>query len=101
MEAGALDVFTTAIGMKKNRPGILLTVLCRQESANEFAELIFANTTTIGIRMSCEDRFILERHGDEIMTEYGRIKAKVSEGYGVKRVKPEYEDIAGVLRKNP
>ena len=101
LEAGALDVFTTAIGMKKNRPGILLTVLCRQESANEFAELIFANTTTIGIRMSCEDRFILERHGDEIMTEYGMIKAKVSEGYGVKRVKPEYEDIAGVLRKNP
>ncbi|MCR5210404.1 MAG: nickel pincer cofactor biosynthesis protein LarC [Lachnospiraceae bacterium] len=100
LNAGALDVFTTAIGMKKNRPGVLLTVLCREESVNEFAELIFANTTTIGIRMSIEDRFILERHGDEIMTEYGRIRTKVSEGYGVRKVKPEYEDIAGALRNN-
>ena len=50
--------------------------------------------------MTKEDRFILERRGDEMMTEYGRIRTKISEGYGVKRVKPEYDDIAAVLNNN-
>ncbi len=99
MDAGALDVFTTAIGMKKGRPGIMLTVLCRTSYKEKFAKLIFENTTTIGIRYLEESRFILKRSEDMAHSRFGDVRMKVSEGYGVKRAKPEYDDIAGIADK--
>ena len=100
MKEGALDVFTTPVGMKKNRPGILITCLCRPEDKEKFAKLIFENTTTIGIRYCLKDRFILERHEETVTTKYGDVKVKISEGFGVKKVKPEYDDISGLIGRD-
>ena len=96
MDAGALDVFTTAIGMKKGRPGIMLTCLCRTADKDKFARLIFENTTTIGIRYLEESRYILKRSEENVNSKFGSVRMKISEGYGVKRVKPEYDDIAKI-----
>ena len=99
MNEGALDVFTTPIGMKKNRPGILLTVLVKPEEKDRFARLIFENTTTIGIRYILKDRFILNRKTEEVSTKLGKARIKISEGYGTVKAKPEYEDAAGIADK--
>ena len=96
MDAGALDVYTTAIGMKKGRPGIMLTCLCRISEKDRFAKLIFENTTTIGIRYLEESRYILKRSEETVNSKFGEVRMKVSEGYGVKRAKPEYDDIARI-----
>ena len=96
MKEGALDVFTTPVGMKKNRPGILITCLCRPEDKEKYAKLIFENTTTIGIRYTLKGRFILDRHEETVTTKYGDVKVKISEGYGVKKVKPGYDDVSGI-----
>ena len=96
MKQGALDVFTTPVGMKKNRPGILITCICRPSEKEKFARLIFENTTTIGIRYSLKDRFILDRHEETVTTKYGEVKIKISEGFGVKKIKPGYDDISGI-----
>lgn len=96
MESGALDVFTTSVYMKKNRPGILFTVLVKLEDKEKFAKLIFENTTTIGIRFSEMERFKLARREEKVMTKYGEVSFKVSEGFGVTKVKPEFEDIKGM-----
>ena len=58
--------------------------------------LIFENTTTIGIRYSLKDRFVLDRREETVTTKYGDVKIKISEGYGVKKVKPGYDDVAGI-----
>ncbi|MDY6338934.1 MAG: nickel pincer cofactor biosynthesis protein LarC [Saccharofermentans sp.] len=96
MDSGALDVFTTSVYMKKNRPGILFTVLVKIEDKEKFAKLIFENTTTIGIRYSEMERFKLARREEKVMTKYGEVSFKVSEGFGVTKVKPEFEDIKGM-----
>ena len=100
MKEGALDVFTTPVGMKKNRPGILITCLCRPEDKEKFAKLIFENTTTIGIRYCLKDRFVLERCEEKVTTKYGDVKVKISEGFGVKKVKPGYDDISGLIGRD-
>ena len=99
MENGALDVFTTPVFMKKNRPGILFTVLVKLEDKEKFAKLIFENTTTIGIRYSEMERFKLARREERVMTKYGEVSFKVSEGFGVSKVKPEYDDVKGIADK--
>ena len=99
MESGALDVFTTSVYMKKNRPGILFTVLVKLEDKEKFAKLIFENTTTIGIRYSEMERFKLARREERVMTKYGEVSFKVSEGFGVSKVKPEYDDVKGIADK--
>lgn len=99
MESGALDVFTTSVYMKKNRPGILFTVLVKLEDKEKFAKLIFENTTTIGIRFSEMDRFKLKRREEKVMTKYGEVRVKVSEGFGVTKVKPEYDDVSEAADK--
>lgn len=96
---GALDVFTTPIGMKKNRPGVLLTVLCREKDAEAMAEAIFANTTTLGVRRTSCDRWVLSRREETVETAYGPVRCKVSTGYGVERVKPEYDDLSAIAGK--
>ena len=96
MQEGALDVFTTPIGMKKNRPGILFTMLVKPEDKEKFARLVFENTTTIGIRYNEMDRFKLARREEKVLTKYGEVRVKVTEGYGVIKAKPEYDDISAI-----
>lgn len=94
MEQGALDAFTIPIGMKKSRPGIVLTVLCREEDKEQFVHLIFKHTTTLGIREKYCNRYTLERKTETVNTPYGQVRRKVSSGYGVSRSKYEYDDLA-------
>lgn len=93
MNNGALDVFTTPVYMKKNRPGILITCIVKPEDKEKFAKLIFEHTTTIGIRYTAMDRFRLARREEKVMTKFGEVSVKVSEGFGVTKAKPEYDDI--------
>ena len=96
MEQGALDVFTIPIGMKKSRPGILLTVLCREADKERMIHLIFKYTTTLGIREKYCQRHTLNRKIESVETPYGIIHGKVSAGYGVRKCKYEYEDLARI-----
>lgn len=98
-EDGALDVFTSAVGMKKNRPGVLLSCICRGETRDEMIRLIFKHTTTLGIREYICNRYILDRSERSVQTEYGTIRVKVASGWGIKREKPEFEDVARIARK--
>ena len=100
MEQGALDVFTIPIGMKKSRPGILLTVLCREADKERMIRLFFKHTTTLGIREKYCDRHKLDRRIESVETQYGMIGRKVSFGYGIQRSKFEYEDLARIANKN-
>ena len=98
--AGALDIFTISADMKKNRPGHLLTVLCKIEDRDAIIRAIFENTTTIGIREKLCDRYILSREIKKFDTPYGEMRAKVSKGYGVERIKPEYDDLVFASKKS-
>jgi len=93
LQAGALDVFATSVLMKKNRPGILLTVLCRPEEAERLKQLIFAETTTLGVRMREEKRATLSRRHVSVNTKWGEIRMKVANLNGsISNYSPEYED---------
>jgi uncharacterized protein (TIGR00299 family) protein len=101
LAAGALDVFTIPIQMKKSRPGQLLQVLSTPELADSLSRLIFQETTTIGIRRYAADRTVLEREFVEVRTDYGAIRVKVSRmGGEVVNFAPEYEDCARLAREN-
>ncbi|MEH2031710.1 MAG: nickel pincer cofactor biosynthesis protein LarC [Nostoc sp.] len=103
--AGALDVFTQAIGMKKSRPGILLTVICHPENLLSCEAVIFRETTTLGIRRTTQQRAILQREIQEVETEYGKVRLKIAwKGQSTEKVianvQPEYEDCADLARKH-
>jgi uncharacterized protein (TIGR00299 family) protein len=98
--AGALDVYTTPIGMKKSRPGVLLTCMCRREKTDEMAALIFRHTTTLGLRETICRRYTLRRKGSVIETPYGSIRIKTAYGDGFSKSKPEYEDVAKAAKEN-
>ena len=97
--AGAREVFTTPVGMKKNRPGTLITVLCSPEDRDKMVRTIFRLTSTIGVRETICDRYVLHRAIENADTPYGTIRRKVSEGYGVRRVKYEYDDLAAIAAR--
>ena len=99
-EAGALDVYTISIGMKKSRPGTLIKVMCRENDREAIVQAIFKHTTTIGIRENKMRRYVLDRHMENVETEYGTVRCKVSSGYGVERRKYEYDDIARIANEN-
>jgi uncharacterized protein (TIGR00299 family) protein len=93
LAAGALDVTCTPIQMKKNRPGILVSVLCTPETSDALAQLLFEQTTTIGVRIYEARRKVLERELISVETPYGAVKVKVARGDGkTLNVAPEYED---------
>lgn len=100
MDEGALDVYTTAIGMKKSRPGTLLTVMCREEDMERIAGLIFRNTTTLGMRVYHCERMILERSEKTLHTEFGDVRCKEASGYGVVRSKLEYDDVRRLAKSS-
>ena len=99
LTGGALDVFTTPIGMKKSRPAQLLSVLCRPDDREKMVQLLFRYTTTLGIRESVQSRYTLRRRTERLSTPYGPVHRKISEGYGIRREKPEYEDMAAIARE--
>ena len=98
-EAGALDVSTIAVGMKKNRPGVMLICMCREEDREKMLSLLFAHTTTLGVRERLCNRYTLSRSQRTVETEYGPVRVKESAGWGVVREKPEYEDLARIARE--
>ena len=99
LEAGALDVYTVPIGMKKSRPGVMLCVLCREEQREEMARLLLRHTTTLGVRESRHRRYTLSRAEETVDTPWGPVARKLSQGWGVRRQKPEYEDLARIARE--
>jgi len=93
LAAGALDVTCTPIQMKKNRPGILVSVLCAPQTSDALAQLLFEQTTTIGVRIYEVRRKVLERELLSVETPYGAVKVKVAKRDGkALNVAPEYED---------
>ncbi|HPY45763.1 MAG TPA: nickel pincer cofactor biosynthesis protein LarC [Sphaerochaeta sp.] len=99
MEEGALEIFATAVVMKKSRPGFLLSVLTDEDKKEKMISLIFSLTSTIGIRETRHSRYVLERKTEEVETRYGIVKKKISHGYGIKKEKFEYDDLATIARK--
>lgn len=92
-EEGALDVFGMPVQMKKNRPGTLLTVLCKSEHAEKLTQLIFSETTTLGVRRRDENRQTLARRWESVRTEWGEVRIKIASMNGtVTNYAPEYED---------
>jgi uncharacterized protein (TIGR00299 family) protein len=90
---GALDAFGMPVQMKKNRPGMLLTVLCRPEDTNKLTELIFTETTTLGVRRRNEIRQTLARRWETVRTQWGDVRIKIASMNGtVTNYAPEYED---------
>ncbi|HXW17825.1 MAG TPA: nickel pincer cofactor biosynthesis protein LarC [Candidatus Acidoferrales bacterium] len=93
LAAGALEVFSTPVQMKKNRPGLLVTLLCDPAALNRLIDLIFSETTTIGIRTHEVRRRTLEREIETVQTPLGEVHMKVSRLNGrMLNAAPEYED---------
>ncbi len=99
-EAGALDVYTIPIGMKKSRPGIMIRVLCAPEDRDAMIALLFKHTTTIGVREIPMHRYVLKRKMETVPTPYGDVRRKDVEGYGTSRSKYEHDDMARIAREN-
>ena len=97
---GALDVYFTNIGMKKSRPGVKLTCMCREKQRERMLECIFKHTTTLGVREYACKRYELGRSEKAVRTQDGEVRVKISPGYGVVREKAEYEDLAALARKS-
>lgn len=100
LENGALDAYTSAIQMKKNRPGYMLTCLCEAADEEKFSLLILRHTTTLGVRTRLWNRHTLERSTKTEQSELGAYTVKTAEGYGVKKSKIEYEDLARLARQH-
>lgn len=94
--AGALEVYTVDVGMKKSGPGVMICVMCKEQVRDEMLHLIFKHTSTLEIRENVSRRYTLRRKVDEVETEFGNIRIKYSDGYGVVKEKYEYDDIAAI-----
>ena len=101
LEKGALDAYCTPVQMKKSRPGVKLSVLCRQQDRERMAELIFKETTTLGIRWGDWNRWALDRETRQVQTEYGKVKVKIGRFQGkIVSAAPEYEDLKAIAREH-
>lgn len=101
LEAGALDVFTTPVFMKKQRQGILLTVLCRPADRTALLDLIFRESTTFGIRERLEQRTVLDRHFEAVETPFGEVRIKIGKRNGmVVTASPEIGDCRRLAQEN-
>ena len=99
LEAGARDVNYTPIYMKKNRPAYQLNVICKEDSVPEMEEIIFRETTTIGIRRMKMERTILRREVRKLETSLGEAEVKICGSKGNLRVYPEYESVSAISRR--
>ena len=100
LAAGALDVYTTPVQMKKGRPGTLLSVLVDEDQLDAVRDIVFAETTTIGLRLHRVERCKLDRRIDTVDTPYGAIRVKTAAFDGRQRRAPEYEDCARQARQH-
>ncbi len=98
-KAGARDVYTQAIQMKKSRPGVLLCAICLPEAADRLAEVMMKHTSTLGIRRQDMTRYVLERSVETVETPCGPVRYKTARGMGVTRRKAEYEDLAAIAAR--
>jgi len=96
LEAGALDVTLTPVHMKKNRPGVMLSVLARLEDRERLAALVFAETSTLGLRIHVAERRVEARSVVEVETRFGKLRVKVSASGAFA---PEYEDCRKMARE--
>ncbi len=99
-EANALEANYIPCFMKKNRPGILLTVLCKKENQKALEKIIFKNSSTVGIRHTEMNRTILPREIREVQTEWGKARVKIVDIDGEKKCYPEYEDVKKIASQN-
>ena len=99
-EAGAVEVFLTPVHMKKGRMGFLFTVICSEDVKEGVVKCAFAHTSTIGMREKDCRRYTLDRKIEEEETPFGVIRKKISSGYGVKKEKYEYDDVADAARRS-
>ena len=99
LENGALDVFTTPVYMKKNRPAAVLTCLCKTTDEAVFSTLMLRHTTTLGVRITSYRRDVLSRSFRTVPTKYGAIKIKTAVGHGINKTKPEYNDVAAAAKQ--
>ncbi len=98
-EAGALEVYTIPVGMKKSRPGVLLCVMCNQDKKREMLDIIFKHTTTLGVRENVYRRYTMDRNVKIVTSSFGDVRVKYSKGYGVERRKFEYDDLAKIAKE--
>lgn len=98
-EAGAADVYTTPVVMKKNRAGVALTCMCHKKDEEKMLALIFRHTTTLGVRTYKSRRYSLRKTCETVNTPLGDINVKISEGFGVRKIKPEYDSVAQIARE--
>ena len=93
LSAGALDVFSTPIQMKKSRPAMLVTILCMPEDELKFREMLFAETTTLGVRSHLVERYALDREHVKVSTPFGEVRVKVARANGrIQQISPEFDD---------
>ena len=103
LEVGALDVFIQNVGMKKSRPGILLTVLCLPDQLSTCESIIYQETTSLGIRHRLQERSLLHREFEAVTTAYGEVSVKLGfdrVGGTLLNLKPEYEDCARLAQQH-
>lgn len=99
LEEGALDVYTEPISMKKNRPAVCLNVMCHADNRDRFARLIFASTSTIGIREAKYNRYVLDRTTKSVNIDGVDVRIKEASGYGVSKKKIEHDDLIKLYGK--
>jgi uncharacterized protein (TIGR00299 family) protein len=101
LASGALDVFGTPVQMKKSRPGMLMTVLCKPEDAQRLTKLVFSETTTLGVRLREEKRAVLSRRSISVQTKWGEVRMKVGDLNGTdSNYAPEFEDCRRIAEAN-
>ena len=100
LQNGALDVYTQAIGMKKSRSGTLITVICHCDRQAVCEQILFRETSTLGIRVRLQERKVLYREILEVKTEYGKARVKIAWRDGFWTIQPEYEDCAELARSH-
>jgi len=99
LQAGALDVFLTPVQMKKNRPGILLSVIAQKETVANLLDILLEESTTLGVRVSERQRLSLPRLSHLVQTRFGKIRVKVAyKGNTIAKMRPEYDDCKKAAR---
>lgn len=99
LDNGALDVFYTPIYMKKNRPSVMLTVLAKCGDEKKFSDMIFRETSTLGVRLSHSSRFCMNREQIKVNTQYGDVRIKIASLGDIHKFAPEYEDCKSIAAK--
>lgn len=101
LDAGALDVWTTSIGMKKQRPGVMLSLLCKPPQRDAMANLMLELTGSFGVRFRPWGRMVLDRRFAVVTTRFGDLRIKIGSVNGqVRAVHPEFEDAAALARRH-